>query len=44
MKNKKGEKKHKGMGEVKVEIFLVLEEDPNPKKISNVIIATRLTT
>ena len=30
MKNRKDKKKHKGMGEVKVEIPMALEEDPNP--------------
>ena len=44
MKNKKGKKNHKAMGEFKVEIPMVLEEDPNLENISNVIIATRLTT
>ena len=29
MKNKKGKKNQKGMGEVKVEIHMVLEEEPN---------------
>ena len=33
MKNKKDKENHKGVGEVKVEILMVLEEDPNPKKI-----------
>ena len=41
MKNKKNQK---CVGEVEVEIPMVLEEDSNPKNISNVIIATRLTT
>ena len=29
MKNKKDKKNHKGVGEVRVEIPMVLEEDPN---------------
>ena len=37
-------KNHKGMGEVKVELPMVLEEDPNPKKISNIITATKFAT
>ena len=44
MKNKKGKKKHLGVGEVKVEIPMVLEEDPNLENILNVITATRLAT
>ena len=40
--NKKGKKSSKGVGEVKVEISMVLEEDSNPENISNVITATRL--
>ena len=44
MKNRKDKKYHKGVGEFKVEIPMVLEEDPNPENISNVIIATRLAT
>ena len=44
MKNKKGKKNLKGVREVKVEIPMVLEEDPNPENMSNVIIATRLAT
>ena len=42
MKNKKGKKKNLGVGEVKVEIPMVLEEDPNLENILNVITATRL--
>ena len=42
MKNRKDKKNQKGMGEVKVEIPMVLEEDPNPENILNVITATRL--
>ena len=30
MKNRKDKKNQKGVGEVKVEIPMVLEEDPNP--------------
>ena len=44
MKKRKARKIIKGMGEVKVEIPMVLEEDPNQKNISNVIIAKRLAT
>ena len=44
MKNKKDKKNRVGVGEVKVEILMVLEEDPNPEIISNVITATRLAT
>ena len=44
MKNKKDKKNQKGVGEVKVEIPMVSEEDPNLEKILNVIIATRLAT
>ena len=44
MKNKKDKKNHKGVEKVKVEIFLVLEEDSNLENILNVIIATRLAT
>ena len=44
MKNKKDKENHKGVGEVKVEILMVLEEDPNPKNILNVITTTRLAT
>ena len=40
----KKQENQKGIGEVKVEIIMVLEEDPNPEKISNVITATRLAT
>ena len=36
--------KPKGMGEVKTEILIILEEDPNPENISNVITTTRLAT
>ena len=43
MKNK-SKKNQKGVREVKVEIPMVLEEDPNKKNISNVITITRLTT
>ena len=42
MKNRKDKKNQKGVGEVKVEIPMVLEEDPNPENILNVITATRL--
>ena len=42
IKNRKDKKNQKGVGEVKVEILMVLEEDPNPKNILNVITATRL--
>ena len=42
--NKKDKKNQKGVGEVKAEILMVLEEDPNLENISNVIIATRLVT
>ena len=44
MKNRKDKKNHKGVGEVKVEIPMVLKEGPNLENISNVIIATRLDT
>ena len=44
MKNRKDMKTQKGMGEVKVEIPMVLEEDPNLENILNVITATTLTT
>ena len=44
MKNRKDKKNQKGLGEVKVEIPMVLEEDPNPENILNIIIATRLLT
>ena len=44
MKNLKDKKNHKGIGEVKVEIPMVLEEDPNPENISNVVTTTRLAT
>ena len=44
MKNRKDKKNQKGMGEVKVEISMVLEEDPNLENISNVITVTRLAT
>ena len=44
MKNKKDKKNHKGVGEVKVEISMVLKEDTNPKNLSNSIITTRLGT
>ena len=43
-KSRKDKKNQKGMGEVKVEIPMVLEEDPNPENILNVITATRLVT
>ena len=42
MKNNKGKKNQKGMEEVKVEIPMGLEEDPNLENISNVITTTRL--
>ena len=41
MKNRKDKKNQKGVGEVKVEIPMVLEEYPNPENILNVITATR---
>ena len=44
MKNKKDKKNQKDVGEVKVEIPMVLEEDSNPEKISNVITTKRLAT
>ena len=44
MKNKKGKKNQKGMGEVKLEIPMFLEEDQNPENILNVITTTRLAT
>ena len=44
MKKRKVRKTRKGVEEVKVEIPMVLEEDPNPKYISNVTIATSLAT
>ena len=44
VKNKKGKKNQKGVGEVKVEILMVLEEDPNLENKSNVITTTRLAT
>ena len=44
MKKRKDKKNHKAVGEVKVEIPMVLEEDPNPKNILNVITTTRLAT
>ena len=44
MKNRKDKKNQKGVGEVKVEIPMVLEEDPNLENISNVITTTRLAT
>ena len=42
MKNKKDKKNQKGVGEVKVEILMVLKEDPNPENILNVITTTKL--
>ena len=44
MKNRKDKKNHKGVGEVKVEFPMILEEDLNPENILNVITATRLAT
>ena len=44
MKNKKGRKNHKDVGEVKIGIPMVLEEDQNSENISNVITTTRLAT
>ena len=44
MKNKKDKKNHNEVGEVKVKIPMVLEEDPNLGNISNDITATRLAT
>ena len=44
MKNMKDKKNQKGMGEVNLEIPMVLEEDPKPENILNVITATRLAT
>ena len=44
MKNKKDKKNQKDVREVKVEIPMVLEEDPNSENILNVITATRLVT
>ena len=44
MKNRKDKKNQKGVGEVKVEIPMVLEEVPNPKNILNVITASRFAT
>ena len=42
MKNRKDKKNRKGVGEVKVEILMVLEEDLNLENILTVITATRL--
>ena len=42
MKNRKDKKNQKGVGEVKVEIPMVLEDNLNPENILNVITATRL--
>ena len=44
MKNRKDEKNQKGVGEVKEEISMVLEEYPNPENILTIITATRLVT
>ena len=43
-KKRKARKTRKGVEEVKVEIPMVLEEDQNPKYVSNVTIATSLAT
>ena len=40
MKNRKDKKRQKGMGEVKVETPMILDEDPNLENISNVTTAT----
>ena len=46
MKKRKDKKNQKDVGEVevKVKILMVLEEDPNPENILNVITAARLAT
>ena len=44
MKNRKDKKNQKGVGEVKVEIPMVLEEDHNLENLSNVITTTWLAT
>ena len=35
LKNKSDMKNKKGVGKIKVEILMVLKEDPNPEKISD---------